>query len=78
MTTTKQQGAGWRDLLTREYMPRLVTMALALWLHASNSMLTATTMPSAVDEIGGLEWISWAFALYLAGSISAAATMSLV
>ncbi len=53
-------------------------MALAIWLHASNSMLTATTMPSAVDEIGGLELISWAFALYLAGSITAAATMSLV
>ena len=53
-------------------------MALALWLHASNSMLTATTMPSAVEEIGGLNLISWTFALYLAGSIVAAASISLV
>ena len=53
-------------------------MALALWLHASNSMLTATTMPSAVDEIGGLNLISWTFALYLAGSITAAASISLL
>ncbi len=53
-------------------------MALALWLHASNSMLTATTMPSAVDDIGGLHLISWTFALYLAGSISAAASISLL
>ena len=73
------QGHGsWRELFTREYLPRLAILALALWLHASNSMLTATTMPSAVDEIGGRELLSWTFALYLAGSISAAASMSLV
>ena len=68
----------WRDLFSRAYLPRLITLALALWLHASNSMLTATTMPSAVDEIGGLELISWTFALYLAGSIAAAASISLL
>ena len=77
MTATSPQ-ASWRELLNRRYLPKLVTMALALWLHASNSMLTATTMPSAVDEIGGLNLISWTFALYLAGSISAAASISLL
>ena len=75
---TAAQDASWRALLSRQYLPRLITMALALWLHASNSMLTATTMPSAVDEIGGLSFISWTFALYLAGSISAAASISLM
>lgn len=78
MNASVEQGATWRDLLTREHFPKLVTMALALWLHASNSMLTATTMPSAVDEIGGLNLISWTFALYLAGSLSAAASISLL
>jgi predicted MFS family arabinose efflux permease len=78
MNAPVEQGAAWRELLTREYFPKLATMALALWLHASNSMLTATTMPSAVDEIGGLNLISWTFALYLAGSISAAASISLL
>ncbi len=68
----------WGDLLTREYLPKLATLSLALWLHASNSMLTATTMPSAVGEIGGLELMSWTFALYLAGSICAAASVSLL
>ena len=33
-------------------------------------------MPSAVQEIGGSEFISWTFALYLAGSIAAAASSS--
>jgi len=78
MSTPLEQQASWRDLFTREYLPKLATMALALWLHASNSMLTATTMPSAVAEIGGLDFISWTFALYLAGSISAAASISLL
>ncbi|MEM7562807.1 MAG: MFS transporter [Pseudomonadota bacterium] len=68
----------WNELLNRNYLPILVTLCMALWLHATNSMLTATTMPSAVEEIGGLHLISWTFALYLAGSITAAASMSIV
>ena len=78
MTPRTCQKTSWGELLARQYLPRLITLALALWLHASNSMLTATTMPSAVDEIGGLTLISWTFALYLAGSISAAASISLL
>jgi hypothetical protein len=78
MNSTTVAEASWRELLSRQYLPRLAIMALALWLHASNSMLTATTMPSAVDEIGGLNLLSWTFALYLAGSITAAASISLL
>jgi predicted MFS family arabinose efflux permease len=78
MKSTTIPQASWRELLNRQYLPKLAIMALALWLHASNSMLTATTMPSAVDEIGGLKLISWTFALYLAGSITAAASISLL
>jgi len=78
MNTPSGQDVSWRALLNRQYLPKLATMALALWLHASNSMLTATTMPSAVEEIGGLNLISWTFALYLAGSISAGASISLL
>ena len=55
MKSTTIPQASWRELLTRQYLPKLAIMALALWLHASNSMLTATTMPSAVDEIGGFK-----------------------
>jgi len=78
MNTSSSQDVSWRALLNRQYLPKLATMALALWLHASNSMLTATTMPSAVEEIGGLNLISWTFALYLVGSISAGASISLL
>ena len=51
-------------------------LCMAIWLHAANSMLTATTMPKAVGDIGGLRLISWAFALYLMGSIVAATAIS--
>ena len=78
MNSSTVPQASWRELLSRQYLPKLAIMALALWLHASNSMLTATTMPSAVAEIGGLNLISWTFALYLAGSITAAASISLL
>lgn len=67
---------GWREVLTRAYLPQLLTLCLAVWLHAANSMLTATTMPAAVEDIGGLRLISWAFALYLMGSIVAATAIS--
>ena len=68
--------AGWRELVAREHLPRLLVLCLAVWLHAANTMLAATTLPDAVGEIGGLRFISWAFALYLTGSIVAATAVS--
>ena len=70
------QHVGWREILSRAYLPQLLTLCLAIWLHAANSMLTATTLPEAVADIGGLRLISWAFALYLMGSIVAATAIS--
>ena len=67
---------GWREVLTREQLPRLLVLCLAIWLHAANTMLAATTMPEAVGDIGGVRLISWAFALYLMGSIVAATAVS--
>ena len=68
--------AGWSEVLTRTYLPQLLILCLAIWLHAANSMLAATTLPAAVEEIGGLRLIGWAFALYMMGSIVAATAIS--
>jgi MFS family permease len=70
--------ADWRDLITRQHLPTLALMALALWLHATNTMLAATTLPVAAEEIGGVELISWAFSLYLLGSVLIGTTMSII
>ncbi len=78
MHQSAQTAVLWSEILTREYASKLATLVLAVWLHAANSMLTATTMPSAVEEIGGLNLISWTFALYLMGSITAGASVSLL
>ncbi len=77
MIESSEVGASWSEILTREYAAKIATLLLAVWLHAANSMLTATTMPSAVDEVGGLNLISWTFALYLVGSITAGASVSI-
>ncbi len=58
MDSQARNGARWSEILTRDYASKLATLSLAIWLHASNSMLTATTMPSAVEDIGGLNLIS--------------------
>jgi MFS family permease len=77
MSDNDMQVVTWKVLLAKPYGSKIATLVLAVWLHAANSMLTATTMPSAVDEIGGLNLISWTFALYLMGSIIAGAVSSL-
>lgn len=78
MSQTTHSMAGWADLLTRDYAAKIATLVLAVWLHASNSMLTATTMPSAVTDIGGLNLLHWTFSLYLVGSIVAGASVGLL
>ena len=67
---------GWREVTTREHLPRLLVLCLAIRLHAANTMLAAAALPEAVGDIGGLRLISWAFALYLMGSIVAATAVS--
>ncbi len=63
MDSQAGNGARWSEILTREYASKLATLSLAICLHESISMLTETTLPSAVEDIGGLNLISWTFAL---------------
>jgi MFS family permease len=78
MTQVVEKSVGWSDLLNGEYASKVAMLVLAVWLHASNSMLTATTMPSAAAEIGGINLLHWTFSLYLAASIVAGASISLL
>ena len=75
---TQIHNVRWREILTPKHLPKILIFSLALWLHAANATLVATTLPSAVEEIGGLHLVSWAFSLYLIGAIVAAAATSLV
>ena len=64
---------GWQAVLQRGVFARIALLCLGLWLHAANMMLAATTLPRAVDDIGGANLVGWAFSLYLLGSILAGA-----
>ena len=70
------QTGNWREVVAHRHLPLLLVMCLAIWLHAANTLLAATTLPEAVGDIGGLRLISGAFALYLMGSIVAATAVS--
>ena len=54
----------WREFLTSSYVPALVLVCLAVWLHAADSLIVATMLPSVVEEVGGAALVGWAVALY--------------
>ncbi len=77
--TTATGPAPWSELFRRGHLALLAVLCLGVWLHAADSLLVATLMPSAVRDIGGLPYLSWTLALYELGSIiSAVATGVLV
>jgi MFS family permease len=78
MIQVVEKSVDWSDLLNVEYASKVAILVLAVWLHASNLVLTATTMPSAAAEIGGINLLHWTFSLYLAASIVAGASISLL
>ncbi len=56
--------------------PRLRVFALAamgVWLHAADTLVTATLAPSIVAALGGVAYINWTIALYEVGAIVAGA-----
>ena len=56
-------------LIEAENLPRLLVMSFGVWLYAADSTLVATVMPVAVEDIGGLPYLSWTYTLYQLGSV---------
>lgn len=77
MAEAASERVAWREVWAGGYLPLVVVLSLGIWLHAADATLVATLMPPAVAEIGGIELVSWAFALYLLGSIVAGAVSGL-
>lgn len=75
---TQEVTTQWRDLLAGGNLPRFLVIGFGVWLHAADALLVATVMPSAVAEIGGLAYISWAISLYEVASIVAMASTGLL
>jgi MFS family permease len=78
MADTAQLKVGWLDVFREGRGPKVVAFCLAVWLHAADSLMVATTLPSAVAEIGGAAYVGWAYTLYLLGSIVIGAATGLL
>ena len=67
----------WAEIFGARYLPVTVILCLGVSLFAFNAFLSSTALPSAVQELGGVEVISWATTLYLVFAIvgGAAAAM---
>ncbi|MCF4165729.1 MFS transporter [Zavarzinia compransoris] len=65
--------ARWADVLRERHFPVFLLLCFGIWLHAADSLLVATAMPTVVAEIGGAAYLAWATALYVLASIVAGA-----
>jgi MFS family permease len=63
--------ASWLELLGPGRTLRLLVLLGAVLLYAMSALLAVTVAPSAIREFGGVAYISWLTASFLASSITA-------
>ena len=64
-----EQAGSWGELLQPRYLVSTVTLCLGVALFAFNEFFISTSLPTAVEELGGASLLSWAFTLYLVFAI---------
>jgi MFS family permease len=67
------RGETWRDLYASGLLSRFAVLCAGIWLHAVDTLVTATISPAIVDDIGGVAFINWTITLYEVGAIVAGA-----
>src|SRR5258708_33028070 len=65
--------SAWRELGESGRLPQFILLCLGVWLHAADTLVTATIMPVVVEGIGGVAYVNWTISLYQIGSILARA-----
>jgi MFS family permease len=65
--------SAWRELGDSGRLPQFILLCLGVWLHAADTLVTATIMPAVVEDIGGVAYVNWTISLYQIGSIVAGA-----
>jgi len=68
----------WGELFGRPHGAYTTMLGFGVTLSAIQGLVAITTLPSAVGEVGGLTFYSWAATLYLVGSILSAASGGLI
>ncbi|HLI10524.1 MAG TPA: MFS transporter [Alphaproteobacteria bacterium] len=64
----RRQGA-WRELLASGGLGRFAVVCLGVWLHAADSLATATVVPAVIRDIGGIAYVPWTISLYQIGAV---------
>ena len=67
----------WRELWASGQLGRFLVLCLGIWLHAADSLVTATALPAIVADIGGVAYVAWTISLYQIGAIVAGAATAL-
>ena len=60
MASADPSGA-WRDLRVSGLLGRFVLLCLGVLLHAADTLVTATTVPAIVEELGGVAYVGWTY-----------------
>lgn len=63
------QEPGWSALLSRDNIVYIVTLGGGVMLYALDIYIAATVLPSAVGEIGGLDYYAWSTTLFVVAAI---------
>src|SRR5258708_38272029 len=63
--------SAWRELGESGRLLQFILLCLGVWLHAADTLVTATIMPAVVEDIGGVAYVNWTISLYQIGSIVA-------
>src|SRR3954452_19052910 len=63
--------SAWRELGESGRLLQFILLCLGVWLHAADTLVTATIMPAVVEDIGGVAYVNWTISLYQIGSILA-------
>src|SRR6266849_5951703 len=75
---TMVRNSAWRDLWASGLLGRFTMLCAGVWLHAADTLVTATVVPAVVDDIGGVAYVGWTISLYQVGGIIAGAATALL
>jgi hypothetical protein len=56
---------------------RFLLLGLGVWLHAADTLVTATLAPAIVADLDGVTYVNWTISLYEVGAIVAGAATAL-
>jgi len=63
------QPTGWGDMLRGQNLARCLVVGAGMVLHALNTFIVVTVMPSVVRDIGGMPFFAWSTTVYVVASL---------